>query len=106
MITNPKELRKVYAKHFQHRMRTRPILNKYKDYGIRIEQKCSQILQETKNNSFPDWTIADLDIVLQSLKKSQGPDSMGLVNEIFMKNNIGKDFKVSMLQLFNKIKKQ
>ena len=53
---------------------------------------------------FPDWTLADLDKVLRSLKRSQSQDNMELVNELFMTNNIGFNLKVSLLKLFNGIK--
>ena len=77
-------------------MRKRPILKKY--------QKFSEILKITSKNKFSDWTIENLDKVLKTLKKSQSPDSMGLVNELFMQENIGEDLKISLLHLFNKIK--
>ena len=103
IITNPVELKKVYVKHFQHRMRTRPILDKYKSYESAIQNRFSDILNFTNENKYPDWSMQNLEDVLKSLKRSQSPDSMGLVNELFMLENIGTDLKISLLQLFNKI---
>ena len=104
IITHPVELKKVYVKHFQHRMRKRPILSKFKDYENKIENKFSEILDLISKNQFPDWTLANLEKVLNSLKKSQSQDSMGLVNELFMQSNIGEDLKISLLIFFNHIK--
>ena len=104
LITNSEELKKVYLKHFHHRMRNRPILNKYQKYKNNIEKEFSETLKLTKNINFPDWDIRDLDLVLKALKKSQSPDHMGFINELFMPNNIGEDLKISMLHFFNSIK--
>ena len=104
IITNPIELKKLYVKHFQHRMRKRPMLNDFKKYEEEIEAKFSEVLKLTNKNKFPDWTLKHLEDVLKSLKRSQSQDSMGLVNELFMLENIGADLKLSLLQLFNKIK--
>ena len=82
-------------------MRSRPILNKYKDYEIEIENKFAGILNITSRNQFPDWTLANLESVIKSLKMSQSQDSMGLVNELFVPANIGEDLKVSLLHFFN-----
>ena len=104
IVTNPCELKKVYVNHFKHRMRKRPILPKFKNYENKIEKRFSEILKITKENQFPDWTLKNLETVLKSLKQSQSQDSMGLVNELFMIQHIGDDLKLSLLQLFNKIK--
>ena len=50
VITNPSHLKKVYVKHFQHRMRKRPSVIEYKDYQDKIEDKFSSILNVTKQN--------------------------------------------------------
>lgn len=106
IITNPTELKKLYVKHFQHRMRPRPMLNKFKKYETQINQKFESILLFTRENCFPDWTVNDLEIVLKSLKRSQSQDSMGFINEMFMLENVGDDLKISMVYLFNNIKNQ
>ena len=84
-------------------MRSRPITPGLEQYQKDIEQKFQDILLITKENIFPDWNLNDLNKVLKSLKKNQSHDSMGLSNEIFMLNNLGKDLKMSMLLLCNKI---
>ena len=104
IITNAKELKDVYLNHFHHRMRQRLIMKNYENYKIKVEKYFLKALKCTKNISFSDWTLKDLECVLKSLKKSQSPDYMGIVNELFMLNNIGEDLKLSLLQLFNGIK--
>ena len=85
-------------------MRKRPILQNLNEYAKDIENKFCDILKVTRKNNFPDWTIKDLDHVLRSLKRSQSQDTMGVINELFMIGNIGQDLKMSLLQMFNKIK--
>ena len=104
IITNPKELKQLYVDHFQYRMRNRPILPEYQEYQKIIENQFSDTLKITQNNKFPDWSIHDLEMVLKSLKRSQSQDTMGVVNELFMIDNIGEDLKISLLKFFNKIK--
>ena len=50
--------------------------------------------------------MADLEKVLMKLKKSQSCDTMSMVNEIFIPENIGDDLKISLLSFFNQIKKE
>ena len=104
IITNSVELKSLYLNHFLHRMRKRPILKQYEQYSRDIENDFSRTLELTKNVNFPDWSLKDLEFVLKSLKRSQSLDKMGLINELFMLENIGEDLKISLLQLFNRIK--
>ena len=85
-------------------MQKRPILNKFKKYESNIQSKFLSILDFTKQNKFPDWTLENLEKVLKSLKKSQSQDRMGFVNEMFMMQNLGEDLKQSLVHLFNNIK--
>ena len=104
IISNREELKSVYLENFVFRMRSRPILPHLKNYQEEIESQFECILQLTKNRKFPDWSLDDLNKVLKTLKKSQSEDTMGIVNEIFMTQNIGSNLKQSLLLFFNKIK--
>ena len=61
IITNPTKLRQLYANHFQHRMRTRPILSKYKIYESFIKNRFQETLKSTSKNRAPDWKIEYLE---------------------------------------------
>ena len=104
IVTEKMELKKVYSKHFQHRMRSRPIMTKFRSYEANIEKKFKEALLVTKGMIFPDWTICDLERVLKSLKRNQSQDTFELVNELFMIENIGSNLKDSLIFLFNGIK--
>ena len=51
-----------------------------------------------------DFTIADLEKALKSLKNNKSADFEGYVNEIFKFETVGEDLKVSLLLMFNKLK--
>ena len=48
--------------------------------------------------------MSELDRVLSSLKLNQSQGTMGLINELFMLKNIGRELKESILILCNEIK--
>ena len=102
IITNQHELKILYLDHFHHRLRERPIRPDLKFYKEQIEKEFKSILKITAKNKFPDWTLTDLEKVIKSLKKSQSPDSFGIVNEVFI--NCGENMKMSILHLCNKVK--
>ena len=74
-----------------------------KMYQLR-EELFQQRLKRAKQNKSPDWTVEELDKVLHHLKRNKAMDPTGLVNELFMPQNIGKDLKDSILLMMNEIK--
>ena len=52
------------------------------------------------------WNLSNLEKALNDLKKNKTRDHEGLVNEIFKKEVIGDNLKMSLLIMFNKIKKE
>ena len=50
------------------------------------------------------WTMNELEESIKRLKRNKSRDPHGLVNELFMKGNAGKDLKEAMLCFFNEIK--
>ena len=104
IISNREELKSVYLENFMFRMRSRPILPDLTKYQAEIESQFESILRVTKYKIIPDWSLEDLNKVLKSLKKSQSADTMGIINELFMTQNIGSNLKQSLLIFFNKYK--
>ena len=104
IITNHVELKKVYLEHFVFRMRGRPIRPGMETYEKEVKLKLRNILSSTQNIQSPDWTIFDLNKVLRTLKSSQSQDTMNIINELFMTQNIGQNLKLSLVRLFNNIK--
>ena len=52
------------------------------------------------------WNLNDLEIVLKTLKQGKSRDPNGWVRDLFFSDIAGKDLKVSILKLFNKIKEE
>ena len=106
IITNHEGLKQLYLQTYVHRLRNRPIktgfeqLKKMKTELFELRLKSSY-----QNKSLP-WTMNNLDKALKSLKNGKARDPNGLVNEIFKEGVAGKDFKLSLLKLFNKMKKE
>ena len=86
-------------------MRKQPIIPGYEIYQKNIEDEFEKVLEITKQNTLPDWTIQDLDRVLMKLKMRQSHDAQGWANEIFALKNIGSNLKESILHICNQIKK-
>ena len=57
------------------------------------------------NKSVP-WTLNDLEMVLKTLKPGKSRDPNGWVRDLFFSNVAGKNLKLSILKLFNKIKEE
>ena len=104
LITNHMGLKHLYLETYTHRLRNRPIkadfeeLKKFKmmlfDLRLKRVQKC-----KTKS-----WTLDELEKVLKNLKNNKARDPQGWINEIFKEGVAGKYLKLSLLELFNKIK--
>ena len=104
LVTNHRELKKLYLKTYTQRMRNRPIkdelveLKQFKDELFNLRLKLA-----SRKKSEP-WTMEDLDNALKGLKKNKARDPHGWVNELFTEGVAGKNLKLSLLQFFNKMK--
>ena len=94
----------MYIEAYSKRLEHRPIIPELIKLKTLREELFQQRLEEAKQNRSPDWTEEDLDKVLNHLKAKKATDPTGLVNELFMPQNIGGDLKVSILKMMNKIK--
>ena len=106
LITHPSELKDIYLEAYTDRLKHREILPELRDLKIMREQLFFQRLQKAKENKSPAWTMEQLDRVLEKLKKGKATDPVGLVNELFMIENIGDNLKESILMLMNIMKDQ
>jgi hypothetical protein len=53
----------------------------------------------------PDWEMSDLEEALNSLKSGKCRDPEGIIREVFKEESVGNALKLSLLILFNKIKR-
>ena len=61
-------------------------------------------MKEAEANKSPNWNMAELEEVLDEIKKNKACDSTGLNRSIFHSKCIGSNLKKSLLIMFNKIK--
>ena len=106
IISEPKLLKKLLAKEYRIRLRTRPNRPDFEELSIRKHRIFELKLKLASQNKSKSWTIHDLEKALRCMKINRSRDPDGLLNEIFKKNSIGDDLKNSLLLMFNKIKEQ
>ena len=106
IVTNPERLKQIYIEAYTERLQHREILPHLQEYKTLREEAFQYRLMAAKENKSPPWTMDQLENVLKKLKKGKATDPLGLVNELFMLDNIGTDLKESVLLLMNKIKDQ
>ena len=106
IISEPKKLKKLLAKEYKIRLRTRPIRPDFKELEIRKNRIFQLKLELASQNKSKPWTMPDLEKALRCLKMNRSRDPDGLINEIFKNDIIGEDLKNSLLSMFNKIKYQ
>ena len=104
LISDPKGLKSLIAKEYKERLRRRPVRPDF----IKIKRLRNELvkikLKKARNIKSKEWTMEDLDKVLNSLKKKKSRDPDGLANEIFQNPIIGINLKNSLLIMANKIK--
>ena len=70
------------------------------------EELCKLRLEMARKKKTPDWTMDQLDVVLDYLKKNKSRDPLGYANDIFQTDVAGKDLKQALITLMNRIKRE
>ena len=104
IITNHKSLKHLYLRTYINRLRNRPIKDGFEELKRLKINLFSMRLQLPQNRKSEPWTMRELEKVLKCLKRNKARDPNGLVNELFKDGVVGKDLKLSLLTLLNKIK--
>ena len=105
MVTNVEDIKAMAVKAYEHRLRNRPIKEGLEEMKEAKEKLAEKVLEAAKNNKTNPWDIDDLEVVLNNLKNNKSRDPNGLANELFKKETAGKDLKLAILMLMNRIKK-
>ena len=104
LVTDRAELENLYLETYKARLSPNQIsedlveLKNLKEFLFSIRKQLAE--KEVSK----DWTVADLDIVLKSLKNNKARDAHGHVYELYKYG--GNDLKFSMLRMFNMIKRK
>ena len=106
IISEPIQLKVLLTKEYKYRLRARPVRADFINLEMRKRKLFEMKLKIASENKSQLWTESDLEKALKSLKINRSRDPEGLVNEIFKKNVIGNNLKISLLTMFNKLKEQ
>ena len=104
IVSAPNELKRLYAKEFKERLRTRKMRPDLKHLEKRKKRIFLMKLKLAGSTTSAPWNMFDLDRALRDLKNNRSRDPDGFLNEIFKKDIIGTNLKHSFLIMFNKIK--
>ena len=104
--TDPVKILEATTDAYSHRLRSRPIKEGLESVKDAKEKLCNERLTKAKNNKTPDWTMNELEKVLEHLKKDISRDPNGYINELFKPEVAGIDLKKAILNLMNSIKDQ
>ena len=104
VITNHEGLKQLYLNTYVHRLRNRPMKEEYQDIKVLKEELFELRLELANCNQSVPWNMEDLEFVLSNLRQGKARDPNGWTNQLFSKDVAGKQLKISMLILFNKIK--
>ena len=104
LLTNPDEITKEAVKYYEKLFEDQPMNENYKQVQIQKEELCSKRLVLAAKNKTDPWDLEDVEFVMNNLKSNKSRDPHGYANELFKKGVAGRDLKVAILKLMNKIK--
>ena len=104
IITGAENLKKHTMNHYESVLKNREIEPGLESMRKEKEELCKKRIELAKFNKSEPWKMDELEVVLKYLKKEKSKDPDGNINELFNSNVAGKDMKVALLTLMNKIK--
>ena len=104
LITNHEGLKKLYLQTYTQRLRNRPIKKELKELKVLKEELFHMRIELAKCRKSVPWTMDDLEMILKHLKTGKSRDPNGWCNELFSNDVAGKQLKLSILLMFNKMK--
>ena len=103
LITKKEDIEELYLKTYESRLKPNPVSDEIKELKDLKDYLFSLRYNLAEKDVTVDWTEKDLEKALKSLKNNKARDVHGLTYELFKYG--GRDLKLSLLQLFNKIKR-
>ena len=106
LVTAPSQLKQLYIKTYQHRLRHRKMDGKYSDILLLKNELWVRRFEQCRKKTTNPWTIDNIDKAIKSLKNNQSRDPLGMINELFKSGIMGTELKSSTLCLMNNVKAQ
>ena len=104
LVSNPKEIKKLLAKEYKQRLRSRPTRPDLGDIKNRRKEIFRMQLKLAEETTSAPWDMKALDKALANLKNNKARDHAGYINELFKSEMIGSDLKRSLLYMLNELK--
>ena len=104
LVTKHDDLKQVYLRTYEKRMRNRPIKDNLEDLKDMKNELFDIRLKIASNTKSKAWDMKDLETALRALKRDKARDPHGWVNELFMDGVAGNNLKLSLLHIFNTMK--
>ena len=102
LITSAKAIEALAVETYKKRLENRQIKDALKHIEKDKEELCRLRLKIASRNKTPDWTMDQLETVLEYLKKDKSRDPLGFANEIFHPDVAGDDLKKAIIVLLNR----
>ena len=106
LVTSHTALKDLYLNTYLHRLRNRPEKSEIKELKKLKDELFDIRLRLANSNKSVPWSLDDLEKVLKTLKPGKSRDPNGWVRDLFFSDVAGKNLKLSILKLFNKIKEE
>ena len=100
-ITGKNLIKEEVRKEFQHRLRNREPAEVWQDF-VKTSNEIVQVLLQKSTNSGPEFTLAELIIVIDELRKGKTPGYDGFHAELLLE--AGEGILLPLLQIFNIIR--
>ena len=80
IISNPDKIKKVLAKEYKQRLRSRPIKSELGDLKNRRDEIFELQVKLSEANKSSEWSMLDLEKALHGLKNNKSRDHAGYIN--------------------------
>ena len=104
VVSGPTEIKNVLSREYKERLRSRPYRPDLKHFMGMKKTIFKMKMKLARSRKSKPWNMSDLERALSDLKKNKSRDFEGFINEIFKKDIIGDNLKISLLVMFNKLK--
>ena len=106
IVTNHEGLKKLYLNTYKQRLRNRPINDNFEKIKKHKEELFELKMKIASDNRSKPWNMKELETVLNKLKEGKSRDPNGWVRDLFKNEVAGKQLKISLLMLMNKMKSE
>ena len=103
LVTDKFRLEELYLRTYETRLKPNSIPQELEQLSSLKEYLLNLRLKTAEKEVTKDWTMKELEVALGSLKNNKARDSWGHTYELFKYG--GKDLKISLLTLLNRVKK-